>query len=298
MSQSIKTAIFPVGGLGTRFLPATKSMPKEMLPVVDRPLIQYAYEEAQEAGIEHFIFITGRNKNIISNHFDHAYELQKVLDEKQKSELLSLTKDWLPPAGNIAFIRQQVPMGLGHAVSCARNFIGKEPFAVLLADEMFISKGRSLLRDMIEAYDDTGGNIIGVAEVAREDTSKYGIIAPESEENGRIRVADMVEKPKPEDAPSCMSIVGRYILQPGIFDHLVDAKTGAGGEVQLTDALAGMIETTPTYGVPFEGKRFDCGNRRGFLEANIGFALQHPEMRDDILRIMRSFVADADNKEV
>lgn len=284
----VRTAVFPVGGLGTRFLPATKSMPKEMLTVVDKPLIQYAFEEAQQAGIEYFIFITGRNKNIISNHFDHAYELQKKLDEDEKQHLLAQVKDWLPPAGSVAFIRQQQPLGLGHAVYCARHFVN-EPFAVILADELFASAGKPLLTEMVETYEKTQGNIIGVAEIDPKDSHKYGMISSADYKNNPIEINGMVEKPNPKDAPSNLSITGRYIIQPEIFSYLEKTQQGQGGEIQLTDALQAMLETTPTYGVRFEGRRFDCGNRRGFLEANIGMALAREDIRDDIMDILKSF---------
>lgn len=290
MTKPVKIAVFPVGGLGTRFLPATKAMPKEMLTIVDKPLIQYAFEEAKAAGIEQFIFITGRNKNVISNHFDNAYELQQVLSKEEKEHQLALVRDWLPSAGNIAFIRQQEPLGLGHAVHCARNFVGDNPFAVLLADEMFISE-KPLLSEMVETYELVKGNVIGVAEVKKQDTSKYGIIEPVADDGKIIKIGGMVEKPAPEDAPSNLSIVGRYILQPEIFQHLDKKVKGRGGEIQLTDAIASMIEGTPTHGVRFSGRRFDCGNRRGFVEANIAFALEHKEMRDDIIKILKSFLA-------
>ena len=223
--MKIKTAIFPVGGLGTRFLPATKAMPKEMLIVLDKPLIHHAFEEAKAAGVEKFIFVTGRNKNIIENHFDHAFELQKTLEEKEKDEILALTRDWLPKAGSIAFVRQQSPLGLGHAVLCAKNFVN-EPFAVLLADELFLAK-KPVLAQMVDAY--KGGNMILVDKIQPHETGSYGII--KADEAGRIM--QMVEKPKPADAPSNLAIVGRYILQPEIFSYLENQATGAGGEVQL-----------------------------------------------------------------
>ncbi len=285
--NKVKTAIFPVGGLGTRFLPATKSMPKEMLPVVDKPLIQYAYEEAKECGIEKFIFITGRNKNIISNHFDHSYELQRVLDDEEKTHLLEIVRDWLPPAGNIAFIRQQEPLGLGHAINCARNFIKQdEAFVVILADEMFIPQ-TTLLHDMLKAYNKFGGNIIGVADIIREDSIKYGIIDP-IEDNGKIiKIGNMVEKPSPRKAPSTISVTGRYILQPEIFKYLEKGKQDKNKEIQLTDAIAATIGKIPCHGVRFSGRRFDCGNRRGWLEANIAFALEREDMRDDVIKILK-----------
>lgn len=290
--KKIKTAVFPVGGLGTRFLPATKSMPKEMLTVVDKPLIQYAFEEAKNAGIEQFIFITGRNKTAIEDHFDNAYELESVLNEREKENLLALAKDWMPHAGNIAFIRQQNPLGLGHAVWCAKNFINNEPFAVILADELFLSEGKSLLQNMIEQYNETGGNVLGVAEVPQKDVCKYGIVKPTeptSKEN-IIKICDMVEKPSPEDAPSNISIVGRYILQPEIFDHLSKGERGQGGEIQLTDAIKATMNSVETYGVKFTGKRIDCGSHRGFLEANIAFALQNPASKEYVRAMLREFL--------
>ncbi len=289
--RQVKTAVFPVGGLGTRFLPATKSIPKEMLPVVDKPLIQYAYEQAVAAGIERFIFITGRNKAVLTNHFDHVYELQKVLSDKEKKHLLSITKDWLPEAGNIAFIRQQQPKGLGHAIWCARHFLRNEPFAVLLADELFLSE-TPFLKEMVEVYAKHGGNVISIAEVPDADVSKYGIIEP-LEPNGRnvIPIKGMVEKPKLEDAPSNLSITGQYIFEPDIFDYLEHAEAGAGGEVQVTDALARMVKKFPTHGVKFTGKRFDCGNKQGFLEANIAFALEREDMRDAVKAMLKQYAS-------
>ncbi len=286
MYKKIKTAVFPVGGLGTRFLPATKSMPKEMLTVVDKPIIQYAFEEARDAGIEQFIFITGRNKNIISNHFDHAYELQKVLDADEKDHLLELTKDWLPEAGNIAFIRQQEPLGLGHSIYCARNFIGDEPFIVLLADEMLLSQGRSLLSQMIDLHSEKGGNVIGVADVDISESVNYGMVKAEEDNGTIIKISDMIEKPLPENSPSNISMVGRYILQPEIFSYLENTRGGKDNEIQLTDSMKAMIEKTPTNGIRFSGSRYDCGSKIGFLEANIAFALN----RDDLGKKMQKIV--------
>lgn len=281
MTKKIRKAVFPVGGLGTRFLPATKALPKEMLPIASKPLIQHAFEEAVAAGVEEFIFITGRNKNIITNHFDCVYELESHLGNKEKNEALTLTRDWVPDAGKIAFIRQQHPLGLGHAVWCARHFVGNEPFAVLLADELFISeRSNSVLKEMVESYDEKRGNILAVADIKKEDTSKYGIVSP-SEDNGiTMKITDMVEKPDPKDAPSNISIVGRYILEPEIFDFLEKTPSGRGGEIQLTDAMKAMISSCDTFGYRFQGKRLDCGNHLGFLEANIEFALRDPMLRD------------------
>ncbi|MCD6036006.1 MAG: gtaB [Rickettsiales bacterium] len=299
MNKPIKTAVFPVGGLGTRFLPATKSMPKEMLPVASKPLIQYAFEEAVEAGIEQFIFITGRNKNAISNHFDHSYELESILLDKGKGDLLAMSRDWMPAAGQTAFVRQQKPLGLGHAVWCARHLISNEPFAVLLADDMFLSPGGSLTKQMVDAYAKAGGgNIIAISDVPREHTERYGIIEGKTLENGLINISSMVEKPKPSAAPSTLAISGRYILQPEIFDYLEEHKTGSGGEIQLTDAMAAMLKSSPFYGYVFEGKRFDCGNQLGFLDANIAFALKEASDRESVLDILRHYTNEnADSKQ-
>ncbi len=281
MSKKIRKAVFPVGGLGTRFLPATKALPKEMLPIASKPLIQHAFEEAVAAGVEEFIFITGRNKNIITNHFDCVYELESHLGNKEKNDALTLTRDWVPDAGKIAFIRQQHPLGLGHAVWCARNFVGNEPFAVLLADELFISeRSNSVLKEMVESYDEKRGNILAVADIAKEDTSKYGIVSPSEDDGVTMKITDMVEKPEPKDAPSNISIVGRYILEPEIFDFLEKTPSGRGGEIQLTDAMKAMIPSCDTFGYRFKGKRLDCGNHMGFLEANIEFALRDPMIKD------------------
>jgi UTP--glucose-1-phosphate uridylyltransferase len=273
--KKIRKAVFPVGGLGTRFLPATKSLPKEMLPVANKPLIQHAFEEAAAAGIEQFIFITGRNKNAINNHFDNSYELEAVLSSNQKQEALGLARDWLPSAGNIIFIRQQNPLGLGHAVWCARNVIGDEPFAVLLADELFISKrSGSLTSEMVKEYEVNPSNVIAVADIAPSDTDKYGIVAYSEERGHSIKITDMVEKPKPAVAPSNTSIVGRYILHPEIFYYLEKTEKGSGGEIQLTDAMRSMLHSgSPFSGYRLEGKRLDCGNYLGLLEANIEFSL-------------------------
>jgi UTP--glucose-1-phosphate uridylyltransferase len=289
MLKAVKKAVFPVGGLGTRFLPATKAIPKEMLPVAAKPLIQYAFEEAVEAGIEEFIFVTGRNKSAINNHFDHAFELQSVLTTDEKSAILAEVKDWIPKSGQIAFIPQKEAKGLGHAVWCARNFIGNEPFAVLLADEMVLNKGYGLLAQMTDAYKKVGGNIIAVAKVPQEDTNKYGIIDPLEKNKKLIKIRSMVEKPDPEEAPSNLSITGRYILQPEIFDYLATAKKSKNGEIQLTDAMQQMISSSDFYGFEFEGRRFDCGNRVGFLEANIAYALDNDEMKERVKKMLIKF---------
>jgi UTP--glucose-1-phosphate uridylyltransferase len=277
----IKKVIFPVGGLGTRFLPATKSMPKEMLPVVDKPLIHYAFEEAQAAGIEQFIFVTGRNKHAIADHFDHVYELQSLLSVKNKHRELELTSDWLPDAGNVIFTRQQEPLGLGHAVWCARHLVGDEPFAVILADDLVHSKA-PCLKQMVEAYEEVGGNILGVMDIPREHTASYGIVdidGKASKSKRLVKASGLVEKPAPDKAPSTLSIIGRYILQPEIFKILDRQKPGAGGEIQLTDAINKMIGKKDVHGYRFEGVRYDCGSLSGFVAANVAYALERRDMR-------------------
>jgi len=294
MKKRVKTAVFPVGGLGTRFLPATKSMPKEMLPIANKPIIQYAYEEAKEAGIEKFIFVTGRNKNAINNHFDHSYELESKLGQKNKEEDLKKVLSWLPKAGQIAFVRQQKPMGLGHAIWCARNFIADdEPFIVILADEMMIGKkdsdGNNFLANMIKEYEkiESDANFIAVDEVEKSDVSKYGIIEI-AEKN---KVINMVEKPNPENAPSNLAITGRYLLQPKIFKYLANEKIGAGGEIQLTDAMKDMCNNGEEfYYKKINQQRFDCGNVLGYIEANIAFALEDTNVRDDVIKILQKYL--------
>ncbi|MFZ4541729.1 MAG: UTP--glucose-1-phosphate uridylyltransferase GalU [Rickettsiales bacterium] len=277
----VRKAVFPVGGLGTRFLPATKSMPKEMLPVVDKPLIHYAFEEAHEAGIEQFIFVTGRNKHAIEDHFDHMYELQTNLDKKGKHKELADTSHWLPEPGNICFTRQQEPRGLGHAVWCARHLIGDEPFAVILADDMVHAK-KGCLKQMIEAYNKSGGNVLGVMDVPREKTSSYGIVdidkKAKNKDSRLVTAKGLVEKPQPKDAPSTLSIIGRYILQPEIFKILDKQKPGAGNEIQVTDAIAKMIGKRDVFGYRFDGVRYDCGSLVGFVAANVAYALDRKEI--------------------
>ena len=286
----VRKAVFPVGGLGTRFLPATKSMPKEMLAVVDKPLVHYAFEEARDAGIEQFIFITGRNKNAISNHFDHSYELQSVLSEQNKLRELELTSGWMPEAGNVMFIRQKEPLGLGHAVWCARHAVGDEPFAVLLPDDMVLAD-ISCLRQMMAVYKETGGNAIGVADVPREHTGRYGILDVMRDDGMRVGIKGLVEKPAPAQAPSCVSIFGRYILQPEVFGYLEKQGRGTGGEIQLTDALNRMIaDGRPFHGVRFSGERYDCGNKIGFLEASIAFAMAREELHDEVRAMLKRVI--------
>ena len=281
MSKAVTKAVFPVAGLGTRFLPATKSIPKEMLTIVDRPLIQYVVEEAKAAGIEEFIFVTGRGKSALEDHFDHAYELEDTLRLRNKDNVLASLKDDLSEAGNVIYTRQQAPLGLGHAVWCARHIVGDEPFAVLLPDELVLSK-TSCLKQMVEAHEAVGGNLIATMEVPHESTQKYGILETGSDDGTLIEVTGLVEKPAPTDAPSNLSITGRYILQPEIFDHLAKKQKGAGNEIQLTDAMGKMIGKAPFHGFRFEGERHDCGHALGFIKANLAFALERPEYAADI----------------
>ena len=280
MPSAIRKAVFPVGGLGTRFLPATKSMPKEMLPVVDKPLIQYAVEEARDAGIEQFIFVTGRGKAAIEDHFDRSYELEDVLASRQRREMLDELNAWMPSAGQVAYTRQLEPLGLGHAVRCAKNLVGDEPFAVLLADDLILAE-RSCLKQMVEAHADLGGNMVAIMDVPREHTRRYGMVAPGRDDGRVIEVKGLVEKPDPAMAPSTVAVIGRYILQPEVFGELDRLRRGAGGEIQLTDALARLIGRAPFHGLRFAGERFDCGDKVGFLEANVAFALARPEIRGE-----------------
>jgi UTP--glucose-1-phosphate uridylyltransferase len=286
----IKTAVFPVGGLGTRFLPATKSMPKEMLPVANKPIIQYAFEEARDAGIEKFIFITGRNKAAINNHFDHAYELESTLDEKNKSSELKQVMSWLPEAGQIAFVRQQKPLGLGHAVWCARNFIAdNERFVVILADELIQNNNpqNNFLSKMIDFANqkEPGSNIIGVDKIAIKDSYKYGIIKVGKQN----KILDMIEKPNPSEAPSDLAITGRYILSSQIFNYLQRTTIGKNGEIQLTDAMQKMNETHPFYYHQLDCPRFDCGNVLGYIEANIAFAVDNQEIGGKVKEILKKY---------
>ena len=291
--QPVRKAIFPVGGLGARFLPATKAMPKEMLPIVDRPLIQYAVEEAKAAGIEQFIFVTGRGKTAIEDHFDHSYELAATLAERGRTRDLALLADLLLPPGQVAYLRQQNPSGLGHAVWCARHLAAGEPVAVLLADDMVMAP-TPCLKQMVAEYNRVGGNLVAVMDVPREHTNRYGVLATGREEGRLVEVRGLVEKPKPEEAPSTLSVIGRYILQPQVFDLIADQAPGAGGEVQLTDALARMIGHGPFHGYRFEGRRFDCGDKAGFIEATIAYALKHEVIGGKVRDILRDFTKHID----
>ena len=291
--KPVRKAIFPVGGLGARFLPATKAMPKEMLPIADRPLIQYAVEEAKAAGIEQFIFVTGRGKAAIEDHFDHSYELHATLTERGRKRDLALIADLLPLPGQVAYIRQQHPNGLGHAVWCARHLAAGEPVAVLLADDMVMA-AKPCLQQMVEEYTRVGGNLVAVMDVPREHTNRYGVLATGKEEGRLVEVRGLVEKPKPEEAPSTLSVIGRYILQPEVFGLIADQTPGAGGEIQLTDALARMIGHGPVHGYRFEGKRFDCGDKAGFIEATIAYALKHEVIGGKVRDILRDYAKQLD----
>lgn len=282
MVNKVRTAVFPVAGLGTRFLPATKAMPKEMLTVVDRPLIQYAVDEAREAGIEHFVFVTGRNKGVIEDHFDMAFELEHTLRERGKDEALAELKRDLPAAGQTSFTRQQEPLGLGHAVWCAHDLVGDEPFALLLPDMLFKATP-GVLAQMIEGYNRHGGNVIAVEEVPHEDVGSYGVVARGDGPDSGFAITGMVEKPKPEDAPSDLIISGRYILQPDVFPLLARGVKGAGGEIQITDAMQTLMETQTFTGVQYQGRSFDCGNKIGFLTANVVYALDRPDIAEAFL---------------
>lgn len=288
MTQRVRKAIFPVGGLGTRFLPATRAMPKEMLPVVDKPLIQYAVEEARASGIEELVFVTGRGKHAIEDHFDIAYELDQTLAERGKSALLDETKAWLPTPGQIAYTRQMQPLGLGHAVWCAREFVGNEPFAILLADDLVMSK-TPCLRQLIDVHEKTGGNVVAVMDVPKEHTNRYGILDLESDDGRLASIKGLVEKPAPEKAPSTLSIIGRYVLLPEVFGQLDRQEKGAGGEIQLTDAMAKLIGKAPFHGLRFEGRRFDCGDKVGFLEANIAFALDRDDLGEAVQDVLAQY---------
>ena len=281
MVKRVRKAVFPVAGLGTRFLPATKVMPKEMLTIVDKPLIQYAVEEAMEAGIDEFVLVTGRGKHLMEDHFDHAYELEAILMERGKAKDLEEVERIAPDPGRMSYTRQRRPLGLGHAVWCARQFINDEPFAVLLPDDL-IQADPGCMKQMISAYEEVGGNIVAVEDVPCEQTDRYGILDV-ADDNGRLaRAKGLVEKPSPDEAPSTLSIIGRYILQPEVFNHLDKHESGAGGEIQLTDAMAKTVESAPFHGFRFEGQRFDCGTKLGFVIANVAFAAARSDLRDDI----------------
>lgn len=280
---NLNKAVFPVAGLGTRFLPATKAQPKEMLPVVDKPLIQYAVEEAYSAGIRHMIFVTGRNKRAIEDHFDTAYELENELEVAQKFELLKLVQSVQPQDMDFSYVRQPRSLGLGHAVLCAEHLVGNEPFAVLLADDLMVGPkgGDPVLAQMSAQFDRLKQSVLAVQEVPAEHTRRYGIVAGDAMKDGLMKLSAMVEKPAPEVAPSRMAVAGRYILTPAVFRHIRSQPTGVGGEIQLTDGIASLMKEEAVYAFEYKGKRYDCGSKAGFLEATVELALQHPEVGEN-----------------
>ena len=289
MLKPLKKAVLPVAGLGTRFLPATKATAKEMLPVVDRPLIQYAVDEARAAGIEQFCFVTGRGKTAIVEHFDVAFELERTLEARGKvRELAQLRAEQLDP-GCITTVRQQVPMGLGHAIWCARNFIGDEPFAILLPDDL-MQCDVSCTAQLAQAYRETGGNVVAIEQVPMERVNKYGVLDIDQDMGRLVSIKGLVEKPPIEEAPSNLTIIGRYVLMPEVIGHLAKMERGAGGEVQLTDSMAKLIGTQPFHGLRYEGRRFDCGDKLGYLEAQIAFALARPEMAAQVREFLKGYV--------
>jgi len=288
LTKSLYKAVLPVAGLGTRFLPATKAIAKEMLPVVDKPLIQYAVEEARAAGIEQFCMVTGRGKTALVEHFDIAFELEATLRERNKSDALALLEPTQVEPGSMVAVRQQVPLGLGHAIWCARAFIGDDPFAILLPDDLVLSD-TPCLRQLADVYRDTGGNVVAVTEVPREQTNRYGILKTGKDDGKLVEVLGLVEKPDPKEAPSNLSIIGRYVLMPEVIGYLGRMERGAGGEVQLTDGMARLIGTQPFHGLRYEGRRFDCGDKAGFLEAQIAYALKHPELADAVRRFLKNY---------
>ena len=283
----IRKAVFPVAGMGTRFLPATKASPKEMMAIVDKPLIQYAVEEAVAAGITDMIFVTGRSKRSIEDHFDTAYELEAELEKRGKMELLRITKEVIPKGINCIYIRQSEPLGLGHAVLCAQPIIKDEPFAVILADDLMYSDV-SVTRQMVEVYDRHHNSVLGVQEVPREQTRQYGIVSSANINAELDQVTGIVEKPKPEDAPSNLAVVGRYILTPRIFHHLRNLGAGAGGEIQLTDGIAALIKEERVLAYRYKGTRYDCGSKLGYLQATVALGLEHPEVKEEFAAYLKS----------
>ena len=288
--MKVTKAVFPVAGLGTRFLPATKANPKEMMPVVDKPLIQYAVEEAVAAGVRELIFVTSSSKRAIEDHFDSNFELESSLIARGKHDLLEMVRDILPDGVSCAYIRQKSPQGLGHAVLCARQLVGNEPFAVLLADDLIDGGQRSCLQQMTQIFDETQASIIAVEKIRRDETKKYGVVDVNNQTTAVARIHGIVEKPNPEDAPSTLGVVGRYILTPAIFDLLENTQQGSGGEIQLTDAIAKLLQIETVNALQFVGKRYDCGSKLGYLEATIAYALKHPELAEDFKRCLQGFV--------
>lgn len=286
MTKPLRKAVFPVAGLGSRFLPATKASPKEMLPIVDKPLIQFAAEEAVAAGITELIFVTGRGKRAIEDHFDKAYELEAELTMRNKTQMLEEVRNILPPGITCAFVRQPEALGLGHAILCAAPLVGDEPFAILLADDL-IDGEVSVLKQMVSAYGETGHSVLAVHEVPLQDTRQYGIVKTAAAANGYQKIEAIVEKPKPEEAPSRMAVVGRYLLTAGIFDELRQVKPGAGGEIQLTDGIAGLLKQEEVLALPFHGVRYDCGSKLGYLKASVVYGMRHAETGEEFTQWLK-----------
>ena len=294
--KKIRKAVFPVAGLGTRFLPATKASPKEMLPVVDKPLIQYAVEEAIEAGIDQMIFITGRSKRAIADHFDKAFELEHELEAKHKDKLLEIVRSIVPDHVSCIYLRQAEALGLGHAVNCALPVVGDEPFAIILADDLIDGGGQACLSQMVDVYEYQGRSVLGVERVPQEETNKYGVVAATQLDDKVYKVDDIVEKPAPEDAPSNLAVVGRYILTPHIFKLLAKTSKGAGGEIQLTDAIAALLKEEQVLAYEFTGKRYDCGSKLGYLEATVEYGLKHDELKDEFTVYLTNIANRLKNK--
>jgi len=290
--KKIRKAVFPVAGLGTRFLPATKASPKEMLPVVDKPLIQYAVEEAVEAGIDQMIFVTGRSKRAIADHFDKAFELEHELEAKQKTKLLEIVRSIVPDHVSCIYTRQAEALGLGHAVNCALPIVGDEPFAIILADDLIDGNNKSCLSQMVEVYEYQGRSVLGVERVPQEETNKYGVVAATELDDRVYSIDSIVEKPAPEEAPSNLAVVGRYIMTPHIFKMLATTGKGAGGEIQLTDAIADLLKEEQVLAYEFDGKRYDCGSKLGYLEATVEYALKHDELKDDFKDYLLTMVKE------
>lgn len=286
--KPVRKAVFPVAGLGTRFLPATKVMPKEMLPINDRPLIQHVFEEAREAGIEEFIFVTGRYKNMLEEHFDFQPELEQTLEARGKDDMLAKVRDSEMPAGKLFLTRQPRPLGLGHAVWCAAKLVGDEPFAIMLPDDI-VNYEKGCLSQMIDSYNQYGGNVVAVKDVPLEETKKYGILDIGEDKGDAVAINGLVEKPDPKDAPSTLSIIGRYILQPEIFKHLSVFEKGAGNEIQLTDAMAKLLGKQEFHGLRFKGDHFDCGSRLGFIAANLAYGLKDPEIGESVQELLKQY---------
>lgn len=286
--SKIRKAVFPVAGLGTRFLPATKASPKEMLPVVDKPLIQYAVEEAVEAGVKELIFVTGRNKRSIPDHFDKAYELEAELEAKGKDKLLEITRSIVPADVSCIYLRQSEALGLGHAVLCAKPVVGNEPFTVILADDLIDSNSKGCVKQMVDSYQDHTSSILAVQRVEQDETDKYGIVSLENNADSEGFITGIVEKPAPADAPSTLAVVGRYILNPAIFSHLEKTQKGAGGEIQLTDAIAALLADEKVFAYPFAGTRYDCGSKLGYLQANVELGMKHNEIGAEFTEYLKT----------